>query len=77
MAQFIHSELIKVAVGRLSESRASKSMLNFLVFKRASARAHESVVSFSNSNENLGNAVEDVYKRQVLRLRPRFSCKAA
>lgn len=60
MAQFIHSELIKVAVGRLSESRASKSMLNFLVFKRASARAHESVVSFSNSNENLGNAVDDL-----------------
>jgi hypothetical protein len=60
VARYLQPNVIKAAVLRLGESRASKSVLNFLVFKRASVRAHEPVVSFSTSNPNLGKAVDDL-----------------
>ena len=60
MARYLQPNIIKAAVARLAESRASKSMLNFLVFKRASVRAQEPAVSFSTSNSNLGLAVDDL-----------------
>lgn len=60
MARFIHAKIINAAINRLGESRASRSMLNFLVFKRASTLAHGTVVSFSASNLSLGTAVDDL-----------------
>ncbi|HRZ07891.1 MAG TPA: hypothetical protein P5102_17440 [Candidatus Competibacteraceae bacterium] len=60
MGRFIHAKLINAAADRLGKSRASKSFLHFLVFKRASALAHESIVSFSTSNLYLGTAVDDL-----------------
>lgn len=60
MGRFIHAKIINAAVNRLGDSRASRSILNFLVFKRASTLAHETIVSFSASNLNLGTAVDDL-----------------
>lgn len=62
MARYLQSNIIKAAVGRLGESRASKSMLHFLVFKRAIASGGNPVVSFSVNNPNLGGAVDDLTK---------------
>src|ERR1039457_400686 len=62
MARYLKPNIIKAAGARLSESRASKSMLHFLVLKRAIARGGDPVVSFSANNANLGGAVDDLTK---------------
>lgn len=61
MARFINPEVLSVAIDRLLESRSSRSMLNFLIFKRAISLANSAIVSFSaRSDSYLVKAVEDL-----------------
>jgi len=60
MARYLQLDILSEAAARLGESRASKGMLNFLIFKRATARANDQIVSFSSSNIDLGKAVDDL-----------------
>jgi hypothetical protein len=60
MAKFLHPDLLRSAAARLGASRASKSFLHFLIFKRTMVSSGESVVSFSVNNADLLTAVDEL-----------------
>lgn len=60
MSSFLRADVIKNAVSRLGDSRASRSMVHFLILKRTGVRVGQDVVSFSQKNDDLGRAVDDL-----------------
>jgi hypothetical protein len=60
MAQYLSSEVIRTATQRLIDSRAKSGLVDFLVLKRALARAHAREVPFSSTDANFTDAMSDI-----------------
>lgn len=60
MAQYLSSEVIRAATQRLIDSRAKSGLVDFLVLKRALARAHTNEVPFSSTDTNFTGAMSDI-----------------
>lgn len=60
MAKFLSSETTRAATQRLINSRAKSGFVDFLVLKRALARAHANEVPFSSTDANFTGAMSDL-----------------
>jgi energy-coupling factor transporter ATP-binding protein EcfA2 len=60
MAKYLSSESIRAATQRLIDSRAKSGLVDFLVLKRALARAQANEVPFSSTDANFTGAMGDL-----------------
>src|ERR1039458_8592487 len=60
MARYLSSETIRTAIQRLIDSRAKSGLVDFLVLKRALARASANEVPFSSTDANFTGAMSDL-----------------
>ena len=60
MARFLTSETIRAAAQRLIDSRAKSGLVDYLVLKRALARAGANEIPFSSTDANFTGAMSDL-----------------